>query len=252
MTSRHGLLLSLCLLAPSSVILACGSSVEVPGESGGGTTSTTTSTTGSGASTGSGTTGTGGTNTGTTGTGGTNTGGTGGFTGGSGGTNTGGTGTGGSVACGGINDEVGCLGAYPTCVPVYDDVCCPSCNPGTCSDCINVQFHHCAPNSPTCGVAPPSCGTTPQWACAGGKADCSINALGSVEPCHAKAGCTAAYCPVGAMCNVDPVCTPVTKGTCTALCDGLPPPCPPGTFAEANGSCYTGLCVPADVCGFQP
>ena len=49
----------------------------------------------------------------------------------------------GGGACDGL-DHVSCLGAFPSCVPVYDDECCPSCDPmGGCADCIRIQFHHC-------------------------------------------------------------------------------------------------------------
>ena len=34
-----------------------------------------------------------------------------------------------------------------------------------------------------------------------------------------------------------------------SICDAVPPSCPPGQTAESNGSCYTGFCIPATVCG---
>jgi hypothetical protein len=233
MTSRHLLGLSFALLLPSSLLVACGSSVEVPGEAGGSGTTSTSTTTG---------TGTGGTTTGTGGTGGTTTG-----TGGTGAV--GGFGTGGSAMCGALN-EVGCLGAYPDCVPVYDDKCCPSCDGiGACADCVDLTFHHCAPKSDGCGGTL-TCGFTPDWACQGGKADCEVDPGGSPTPCHKVAGCTAGYCPTNADCKTDPVCTPVTKDICINACDAIPPPCAPGLIAESNGFCYTGLCVAESLCGF--
>src|SRR5262245_20716527 len=39
--------------------------------------------------------------------------------------------------------EAECLGAFPTCVPVYDDTCCPTCYPGGCADCQAYAFNHC-------------------------------------------------------------------------------------------------------------
>lgn len=215
MTSRHALGLSTALLVPSFLILACGSSVAVPNGSGGGSSSSS-----------SGGTSTGGT---TTGAGGTS------------------TGTGGSAACGAIPSEIGCLAAFPECVPVYDDKCCPSCDPtGGCADCVDIHFHHCAPVGMACIKTP--CGVAPPWACAGAEANCAIDPGGSTTPCHTVPGCTAGYCSLDTTCKTDPVCVPVTKGSCTALCDGIPPPCPAGTVAESDGFCYTGLCIPADVC----
>lgn len=196
-------------------MLACGGNVAVPGNTGGGGASSSSS-----SSTGSSSSGT------TTATGG----------------------AGGADPCSAIGSEVACLGAFPDCVPVYDDECCPSCDPTAgCADCVDIHFHHCAPTGTAC-VKAPSCGFAPPWACAGSKADCGIEPGGALTPCHSAAGCTAGYCPTDVTCKTDPVCVPVTKGSCTALCGGVAPPCPPGTIAENDGSCFTGLCIPAGVC----
>ncbi len=147
-------------------------------------------------------------------------------------------------------DHISCLGAYPSCVPVYDDQCCPTCDPmGGCADCINIQFHHCASYADRCTGAPSVCGTTPGWACDGGKADCNIDPGGSAAPCATTEGCLPANCSLTLnSCTQDPVCHPATKGTCTTQCDAVPPPCPDGTYAESDGFCYTGYCVPMNVC----
>ncbi len=209
---------------------ACGGNVEVDSSGGGGTgggATTTSSATG-------GTTGTGGNTGGTTGTGG-NTGGS---------TGVGGFGGG---ACEGY-DELSCLGAFPSCVPVYDDNCCPSCNPmGGCADCFNMQFHHCEENNNVCN---PSCGIVPEWGCFGKQADCNINPGGSAELCTSVPGCTPAYCNLNQDCTTDPVCHPVFADMCVSLCNAIPPPCPNGTTAETNGSCYTGFCIEQQLCGF--
>ncbi|MBK8254577.1 MAG: hypothetical protein IPK82_18155 [Polyangiaceae bacterium] len=88
--------------------------------------------------------------------------------GGSGGSSsTGGTGGVHPLACGKL-DQDGCLSAYPTCVPVYDDVCCPTCEPGECTDCLELAFHHCAEHETVCGPEPLNCGVVPDWACSNG------------------------------------------------------------------------------------
>lgn len=222
MTSRHVLGLGVALAA-TLLATACGSSVNVnPGGGGAGAG-------GAGAAAGSGG---GGSTTGSTGS-----------------TSSGTGGAGGQGNCGAL-DEVGCLGAYPTCAPVYDDHCCPTCDPvGGCADCVDFRFHHCEGFATTC-VADASCGFTPPWACQGGQADCAIDPGGSSTPCHSVAGCTAGWCPSNLACETDPVCTPVTKDACTSLCDAIPPPCPTGTTAQMDGFCYTGLCIAADLCGF--
>lgn len=156
------------------------------------------------------------------------------------------TGSGGSM-CDGLG-HIQCLGAYPSCAPVYDDKCCPTCTPGGCADCINIDFDHCAPRSSVCDGQKPTCGLVPEWACNGGKADCNILPDGSPEPCHTVAGCIATYCSLDSPPCAGPTCAAATGGTCTALCDSVPPPCPEGMTAEANGGCYTGMCIDANLC----
>lgn len=183
------------------------------------------------------------------------TGGTTASTGGSGG-NTGGTGgSGGIGGFGGAGDcaaldLVGCLGAYPECVPVYDDTCCPSCDPGPCADCVSLQFHHCAPKADVCGDTPVPCGTVPDWACAGGQAQCGdVDPQSSPDLCGSVAGCIPGYCNLDIDCDTDPVCVPVTAGSCgPVLCDAIPPPCPDGTTNEIQNDCYTTLCIPSNIC----
>lgn len=118
---------------------------------------------------------------------------------------------------------------------------------GNCANCIQIQFHHCAPFESAC-VSKPPCGDAPEWACNGKQANCEIDPGGSSIPCATKAGCIPAYCPVNADCPVDPVCHPVTAGLCTNECDAIPPDCAPGTYAENDGFCYTGFCIPQELC----
>ena len=146
--------------------------------------------------------------------------------------------------CDGLG-HAACIGAAPSCVPVYDDECCPSCDPsGGCADCSDIAFHHCAPVA-ACGASGPSCGFIPSWACGGNKLTCG-QPNGSITPCADVPGCVLATCDPMAGCQ--PECHPVTGDSCTNDCDSVPPPCPPGTVAEADGFCYTGWCIPSDVC----
>jgi hypothetical protein len=156
---------------------------------------------------------------------------------------------GGPSSCDGLQ-QIACLGAYPSCVPVYDDECCPICDPtGGCADCINIQFHHCAPLNSECAGKPPSCGQVPEWACSGGAAACAnVDPGGSKTPCATVAGCIPAYCPTNKDCTTDPVCHAATKDACITQCDAVPPPCPAGTYAESDGFCYTGYCIPENLC----
>ncbi len=179
----------------------------------------------------------------TTSTGQTSTGGQGGAGGAS---TTSGQGGGTPSACD-VLGHAACVAAYPDCAPVYDDDCCPSCDPtGGCADCVDIQFHHCAPLADVCGPAGPACGQVPGWACSGGSATCG-DPGGSVTPCASVAGCVLAVCDPTQPCMES--CHPVTAGSCTSSCDAVPPPCPAGTIAESDGFCYTGFCIPADVCG---
>lgn len=150
------------------------------------------------------------------------------------------TSTGMQPVCQGLS-HAQCLGAYPACAPLYDDACCPSCTPGECADCIDMQFYECLPASEVCSGAP-LCGVPSKENCAGLPADCSD------DYCPANIGCVVA-CETDAsgMCT-NTACHPVTAGSCTSLCDGIPPPCPPEFTAEQDGSCYTGFCIPDQVC----
>ena len=153
------------------------------------------------------------------------------------------------TSCTGL-DHIACLAGYPSCVPVYDDLCCPSCNPtGGCADCINMQFDHCESYADRCTGVPSQCGQTPGWACEGGQADCNIEPYGGAEPCATVAGCLPAQCSLTLnSCPGDITCHPARKDTCSVTCKQAPPPCPSGTWPEAVNDCYTGYCVPENVC----
>ncbi|GMV18812.1 MAG: hypothetical protein DYH12_06105 [Sorangiineae bacterium PRO1] len=145
--------------------------------------------------------------------------------------------------------EVGCLTAFPRCAPVYDDQCCPMCQPtGMCADCMSWQFYECIDRELSNCVpgAIGHCGQTPQWACNGGRAECPESA------CQFVPGCVEALpsdCPEDAFCP--PECHPVTKEICGPTC-GPPVPmpmCPNGGAHEVQGGQYTGYCIEASVCG---
>lgn len=160
-------------------------------------------------------------------------------------------GTGGSVNCDGLG-EFACLGAYPSCVPVYDNQCCPTCDPtGGCADCVNWGFHHCGSHADGCLPEQPiGCGVVPGWACTGGTAMCDPVSPATKTPCATVPGCVASFCPINEACETDPVCVPAQKDMCsTALCDAVPPDCPDGTVPEVEDGCYTGGCILSYLCG---
>jgi hypothetical protein len=164
------------------------------------------------------------------------------------------SGAGGAVGteCGSIVGQADCIAAFPGCVPVYDDECCPSCEPtGVCADCVDFTFNRCAPAELWCaGTGRPGCGFVPAWACSGGQATCSDASGSSPTPCHGVAGCELTQPSQRLDCDppCQPKCTPVTGGSCDTLCNSAPPKCDPGTVAQSDGSCWTGWCIPAEVC----
>jgi len=145
----------------------------------------------------------------------------------------------GTSMCAGLG-EVACLGSYPSCVPIYDDSCCSTCNPGTCADCVKYVFHHCAEKADACGKKP-ACGVVAPGDCNGTTTTCAN------QYCPANPGCVAGCTPDG-MGGCSPECLPVTKGSCTIACAPPSPSCPPGYIPEANGGCYTGHCIVASTC----
>jgi hypothetical protein len=155
-------------------------------------------------------------------------------------------GSGGAGSCAG-RFEADCMGT-PACAPVYDDACCPTCDPGApCADCSNPEFLHCAVLADVCNQAP-ACGIVPDWVCLGAPHVCPEVVGEDTYQCEATAGCVVARCSPDVNCN-QVKCATVNSESCTALCDAIPPSCPAGTTAEADGSCYTGYCIPSAVCG---
>jgi hypothetical protein len=76
--------------------------------------------------------------------------------------------------------------------------------------------------------------------------------------CSRSAACTAIHsssvCPAGSAECPQPfeLCVPegTHPGSCTGAvtCDGLPPACPATTTPGISGGCYTGACIPRDLC----
>jgi hypothetical protein len=153
--------------------------------------------------------------------------------------------SGGSSTCSGLF-EADCMGT-PDCAPVYDDICCPTCEQKPCADCQNFEFHHCEFRDDICNQAP-ACGTVPEWVCLGAPHVCPEVTVGDTYECEATPGCVVATCSPDVNCN-ETKCVAVGADSCTAMCDSIPPSCPAGTTAEADGSCYTGFCIPSAVCG---
>jgi hypothetical protein len=142
--------------------------------------------------------------------------------------------------------EAACIGSMPDCVPAYDDTCCPECR-GFCADCADVQFVGCHDAGRACagGV---ECAFVPDWACDGGTPTCREPQWSNdINPCGFDAGCVLAECAEGWTCA--DACHPVSESMCRTACDSIGPACPDGETAEADGDCWTGFCIPSDVCG---
>lgn len=137
-----------------------------------------------------------------------------------------------------------CLAAEG-CVPTYHDACCSSCEPGLgCADCVDWEFWECRTYADACEAT--FCSVAGAGACGSSEDPCTTahpTGLGSCD----VAGCVPAVAADGFMDPVDP-CVAVTAQSCTVACRSLPPTCPDGTTAEGDGSCWTGRCIPADLC----
>jgi hypothetical protein len=143
--------------------------------------------------------------------------------------------------------EAECMAAFPACAPAYDDDCCPACDPGPCADCSNYEFHHCGPRDEICSAG--ACWFANKLACSGATPDCPpLGGPVSEYVCDQAPGCEVVHCSPEANC-VEVECHAVTAGSCSTMCDAVPPSCPPGETAESDGFCYTGFCISAEVCG---
>lgn len=135
------------------------------------------------------------------------------------------------------------------CVPEFDDACCPVCAPGgPCADCTNPTYVGCVPRAESSCLGGPHCGTAPPWACGPAAPVCETAHVVDVDSCD-RVGCVPAY-PSG---DGEPVretaiCVGIVANSCTVACRRIAPPCPTGTVAEGDGSCYTDRCIPAFVC----
>lgn len=140
-----------------------------------------------------------------------------------------------------------CLAAL--CVPVFDDACCPLCGePGPCADCVRPTYTGCLPDRLSPCRGGPGCGTAPVWACGPAAAECSTAHVVAIDACD-RTGCVPAYpSGEGEPATDAAICVPITGASCTVACRRVAPPCPEGTTAEGDGSCYTDRCIPAFVC----
>ncbi|MFO0569371.1 MAG: hypothetical protein U0263_27175 [Polyangiaceae bacterium] len=165
------------------------------------------------------------------------------------------SGSGGTSGCGPIDTgaacstlrETECLAASSRCAPVYDDMCCPTCSPGGCADCMNWQFVRCIERELSSCVPGMvgGCGQTPSWACNGGTPSCDHDACNFVPGCYEALPTS---CPPDALCASE--CHPITAGTCGPMC-GPPipiPACPEGYTQEYASGKLTGHCIQASAC----
>lgn len=147
------------------------------------------------------------------------------------------------TACDGLSAG-NCLAAG--CVPVFDDSCCPTCEPGPCADCTNIDWLGCRPasESPCAG----GCGVAPEWVCTTAEPDCSTAHVVDQDSCD-RPGCIPSFpSGEGTPDIATASCTPITADSCRVTCRRLPPTCPTGTYAEGDGSCYTERCIPNFYC----
>lgn len=140
-----------------------------------------------------------------------------------------------------------CLGAG--CVPDFDDSCCSTCEPtGGCADCVSYDYHSCQPLELAC-LGGSSCGVATPWGCGPVADECDAAHAVDLDSCD-RVGCVPAYpSSEGAPDLATAICVPIQATSCTVACRRLAPPCPPGTTAEGDGSCYTDRCIPSFVCG---
>jgi hypothetical protein len=153
-----------------------------------------------------------------------------------------GPGSGGGSSCGDLN-YAECLGALDRCVPEFDDLCCSSCFPGECADCVDFRAVGCVDRleGSQCGAV--SCGFVPDWACNFDKPDCEDGCFG-VPGCVEKQECFGDGCSIG--------CGAIEPDACgDPKCNAIPPECFDGQVPEVSGSCWTGLCIPSWVCQFS-
>jgi hypothetical protein len=171
--------------------------------------------------------------------------------GGQGGSTSTGTGASSTKATTGVTTPVNCHDhafgpcvSNPACAPVFDDACCPSCGPGPCSDCVDWEFIACMDRDVVC-EGRFECGFAGEYVCQGSVPDCFAPGQG----CPATIGCEPALwaeCPPG---QCPPACVAIVAGACNASCDVPAPPCPPGMAPHSDGSCWTGMCIDAGICG---
>ena len=92
-----------------------------------------------------------------------------------------------------------------------------------------------------------------------GGADPTVDCLSVTDgwTCSRSAQCTAFHrndpCPDDGQCPREfTLCMPegASPGRCfdPVACDALPPPCPIGTAAGVTGLCYSGACIPDELC----
>jgi len=145
-----------------------------------------------------------------------------------------------SVECEGLGPAA-CASAG--CIPTYDEICRPGCSADE-ACCANFEFLVCRPWEDACAAAYP--GQSAEWACTDETPHCSGATQTDTDSCSLP-GCVPAVGPVGSP-EIPAICVPITGVSCSASCRADPPDCPDRTVAEGDGSCYTGLCIPATVC----
>lgn len=154
----------------------------------------------------------------------------------------------GGPSCADQPSEAYCIAAFPDCVPIYDDTCCPTCTPGNCVEsCTDNVYQGCEKAEVACQPNPAiECGFVPGWACSGSVPECG-EPNGIKSPCGKDTGCMEKTCPEPVSCST---CVPVSVAACVKDCaGGSEPPCMGGTVPHIGGDgCPDGTCVPEEPC----
>lgn len=155
----------------------------------------------------------------------------------------------GGPSCADQPSEAYCISAFPDCVPIYDDTCCPTCTPGACVDsCTDNVYQGCEKAEVACQPEPAiECGFVPEWACAGGVPECG-DANGLKSPCGKYTGCAELTCFGGFDCST---CVPLSVAACVEDCAGSGDNsnCSVDTVPHMGGDgCPDGTCIPKKAC----
>ena len=138
--------------------------------------------------------------------------------------------------------------------------------PGTVDVCGAVDCapgSHCEPQCTPCDLKNPNdiCVQSCKPACVPDTSTCAVIFCGPdshcEQTCQPDTACDAASGPGGGVCA--PICTATCvpnagdPGSCKGdvVCKSIPPACPPSTVPGIKDGCWTGYCIPTDLCDYD-